>query len=409
MEVFVGRQPIFNAKKQIVAYELLYRNKDINAFPVIDSDLATIEVLVNSFLLIGTEKVTRGKPVFINFTKNLLESSIADFLKPSEVVIEILEDVPITPNLVKRVYELKTKGFKIALDDFILNEQVKGYDELFRYVDYIKIDFLLSSMAERYKVERKIQEKFPNIKLLAEKVEAHDEFNVAQASGYELFQGYFFEKPQILTGTSIPPNTIQYLNTLLLLNEREPNVQLIAENIERDLSLTYKLLKMINNTTGQVKSRIQSIKQAIIMIGIPNLRKWIYFVAMSERQLENDEEFFEEVIRSSLFRAKVCEMLAKRNNKQNPSEYFLTGMFSLIDTLLRSTLEEIVQRLPLSERVIHTLLGQPTEMTPYLQFSIALSKLEWDKLELLGADVGLDVYEMDELYSEALSWAEKSF
>ncbi|KYG89434.1 HDOD domain-containing protein [Metasolibacillus sp. FSL H7-0170] len=408
MEVFVGRQPIFNANKQIIAYELLYRNKNLTAFPMINEDVATIKVLINSFLHIGAEKITQGKPVFINFTENLLESSIDQLLKSSQVVIEILENVQITPKLIQRVRELKEKGFKVALDDFVLDKQVESYNELFQYIDYIKIDFLATTLEERKKIERKVQEKFPHIQLLAEKVEEYDQFKTAKASNYQLFQGYFFEKPQIVKGNSIPPNTIPYLNILLLLSEENPNVQLIAENIEKDLSLAYKLLQMINNATGHVKVRIYSIRQAIMMIGIPNLRKWIYFVAMGERQIDDEEDFFEEIMRASLFRAKVCEILAKRNRKKNHPEYFLVGMFSLIDILLKSTLEEIVQKLPLSNRVIDTILGQQTEMTPYLQFSMALDKLEWDKLQALGENIGLNIHEMDELYSEALAWAEKS-
>ncbi|WP_342559286.1 HDOD domain-containing protein [Metasolibacillus sp. FSL K6-0083] len=408
MEVFVGRQPIFNANKQIIAYELLYRNKNLTAFPMINEDVATIKVLINSFLHIGAEKITQGKPVFINFTENLLESSIDQLLKSSQVVIEILENVQITPKLIQRVRELKEKGFKVALDDFVLDKQVESYNELFQYIDYIKIDFLATTLEERKKIERKVQEKFPHIQLLAEKVEEYDQFKTAKASNYQLFQGYFFEKPQIVKGNSIPPNTIPYLNILLLLSEENPNVQLIAQNIEKDLSLAYKLLQMINNATGHVKVRIYSIRQAIMMIGIPNLRKWIYFVAMGERQIDDEEDFFEEIMRASLFRAKVCEILAKRNRKKNHPEYFLVGMFSLIDILLKSTLEEIVQKLPLSNRVIDTILGQQTEMTPYLQFSMALDKLEWDKLQALGENIGLNIHEMDELYSEALAWAEKS-
>lgn len=406
--MFVGRQPIFNANKQIIAYELLYRNKNLTAFPMINEDVATIKVLINSFLHIGAEKITQGKPVFINFTENLLESSIDQLLKSSQVVIEILENVQITPKLIQRVRELKEKGFKVALDDFVLDKQVESYNELFQYIDYIKIDFLATTLEERKKIERKVQEKFPHIQLLAEKVEEYDQFKTAKASNYQLFQGYFFEKPQIVKGNSIPPNTIPYLNILLLLSEENPNVQLIAQNIEKDLSLAYKLLQMINNATGHVKVRIYSIRQAIMMIGIPNLRKWIYFVAMGERQIDDEEDFFEEIMRASLFRAKVCEILAKRNRKKNHPEYFLVGMFSLIDILLKSTLEEIVQKLPLSNRVIDTILGQQTEMTPYLQFSMALDKLEWDKLQALGENIGLNIHEMDELYSEALAWAEKS-
>ncbi|MEC1179429.1 HDOD domain-containing protein [Metasolibacillus meyeri] len=407
MEIFVGRQPILNVKKEVIAYELLYRSKDLNEFPNIDSDTATVKVLVNTLLLFGAERVMKEKPVFVNFTENLLYSSIFDWLEPTQIIIEILEDIPITKKLTARVRRLKEKGFQIALDDFILNEQIEEYDELFQYVDYIKIDFLLSPMEERHKVERKVKMNFPHIQLLAEKVETYDDFNIAKNLGYTLFQGYFFEKPQTLAGTSIPSNTIQYLNTLVLLNDEEPDVQLVAESIENDLSLTYKLLQTINITTVQSKSKIQSVRQAIMMIGIPNLRKWIYFIAMSEQHFGDSGGFYEEIMRSSFFRAKVCELLANRHHKQNPSEYFLTGMFSLIDTLLRSNLEEILQKLPLSNNVIHTLLGHQTDITLYLQFSITLSKLEWDKLEEIGAALGLDAYEMDDLYNEALTWAEK--
>jgi len=282
MEVFIGRQPIFNLHEQIVAYELLYRSKNVDAFPMVDSDAATVDVLVNSFLSIGIEEVTNGKPCFVNFTENLLMSSINEYLNPSQVVIEILEDVPLTPKLVERVIELKSYGFKIALDDFILDEHVQIYDELFVHIDFIKVDFLLSPLLERMEIENKVKEKFPHIKLLAEKVETRNQFEVAKHSGYELFQGYFFEQPQILKATDIPVNTIQYFYIISLLKEEEPNIQLLSENIERDISLTYKLLQMVNNSSRRSKSKVRSIKQAILILGIADLRKWIYLLAMRE-------------------------------------------------------------------------------------------------------------------------------
>ena len=164
MEVFIGRQPIFNIQEEIVAYELLYRNKNVNAFPLVDSDSATIDVIVNSFLSIGIDFVTNGLPSFINFTENLLSSPLLDYLDPNKIVIEILEDVPLTEELVDRVRELKKQGYKMALDDFIFDEKVTVYDELFTYIDYIKVDFLLSSFENRLKVEDKVKRQFPHIK-----------------------------------------------------------------------------------------------------------------------------------------------------------------------------------------------------------------------------------------------------
>ncbi|AHN23173.1 EAL and HDOD domain-containing protein [Lysinibacillus varians] len=408
MEVFIGRQPIFNLHEQVVAYELLYRNKNVNSFPDVDSDAATVDVLVNSFLSIGIEEVTKGKPCFVNFTENLLMSSIDEFLDPSQVVIEILEDVPLTPNLVKRVIELKSHGFKIALDDFILKGNVPIYDTLFPHIDLIKVDFLISSLVERMEIENMVKENFPHIKLLAEKVETQEQYRVAKHSGYEFFQGYFFEQPQIIKAMDIPANAIQYFHIISLLKEEEPNVHLLAENIERDISLTYKLLQMINNSSKRSKSKIRSIKQAILLLGLANLRKWIYLLAMREFDGRADTDLFQELMQTSLFRAKVCEKLAKRNYKQNFSEYFLVGMFSLIDAILQRPMNVILQQLPFSEAITETILGGQTEMTPYLEFSIALGKLDWQRLEELAPQINIEMASIDLLYNEALEWAETS-
>lgn len=409
MEVFIGRQPIFNLHEQVVAYELLYRSKNVNAFPMVDSDAATIDVLVNSFLSIGFEEVTKGKPGFVNFTENLLMSSIHEFLNPSQVVIEILEDVPLTSQLVERVIELKKQGFQIALDDFMMDDQVEVYDELFEQIDYIKVDFLASSIVKRMEIENKVKEKFPHIQLLAEKVETRHQFEVAKSSGYVLFQGYFFEQPQIIRATDIPANAIQYIHIISLLKEEEPNIHLLAENIERDISLTYKLLQMINNSSKRSKSKVRSIKQAIVLLGVSNLRKWIYLLAMREIDIDADSDLFKEVMCTSLFRAKVCEKLAKLAYKKNFSEYFLVGMFSLIDTLLQRPMNVILQQLPFSEAITNTILGFETEMTPYLEFSITLSKLDWPRLEELAVQLNIQLVDIDLLYYEAIEWAEKSF
>ena len=228
MEIFIGRQPIFNINEKIVAYELLYRNKNINAFPLVDSDAATVDVLVNSFLSIGIDEVTKGRPCFVNFTGSLLMGTMLDYLDSTKVVIEILEDVAITMELIERVAELKQQGFKIALDDFVLDKNVAIYDELFKYIDYIKVDFLMTPLLERMEIENKVKNQFPHIKLLAEKVETRNQFEVAKHSGYLLFQGYFFEQPQIIKSTDIPMNTLQYFQIIALLREEEPDINLLS-------------------------------------------------------------------------------------------------------------------------------------------------------------------------------------
>ncbi|WP_332648609.1 EAL and HDOD domain-containing protein [Lysinibacillus sp. 54212] len=409
MEVFIGRQPIFNLHERVVAYELLYRNKNNNSFPLVDSDAATVDVLVNSFLSIGIDEVGNGRPCFVNFTENLLMGPLTDYLDPANIVIEILEDVPITKKLISKVAELKEKGFKIALDDFILDESVQIYDELFTYIDYIKVDFLFSPLLERMEIESKVKSNFPHIKLLAEKVETRNQFDVAKHSGYSLFQGYFFEQPQILKSTDIPANTIQYFQIMSLLRDNEPNINELAESIERDISLSLKLLQLINNSTKRSKSKVRSIKQAILMLGLSELRRYIYLLAMRDMQNKDNNDLFIELMRRSLFRAKVCEKLAKLNYKKNFSEYFLVGLFSLIDSLLNRPLNLILKQLPFSEEIAETISGGNTEMTPYFNFSIALSKADWETVDQLGSQLKLSKDAIMQIYSDANDWVEETF
>lgn len=409
MEVFIGRQPIFNLHEQVVAYELLYRNKDGNSFPILDSDAATVDVLVNSFVNIGIEEVSKGRLSFVNFTYNLLMGPLTDYLEPALVVIEVLEDVPITEQLVGRLRELKNKGFKIALDDFVLDDTVQIYDELFAYVDYIKVDFLHSQLLERIAIERKVRAKFPHIQLLAEKVETRRQFDVARHSGYTLFQGYFFEQPQLIRSTDIPANTLQYFQILALLRDEEPNINKLAESIERDISVSYKLLQLINKSPKRTKTKIRSIKQAILMLGLTELKKWIYLLAMREVNRRNDTDVFSELMRISLFRAKVCEKVAKLHYRQNFSEYFLIGLFSLIDSLLRRPMSMILQQLPFSEEIAETIGGGETEMSPYLQFSTALSKADWEQVEKYAEKLELTKEAVIQIQVEAEEWVEETF
>lgn len=408
VEVFIGRQPIFNKEEEIVAYELLYRNNNTNKFPEIDSDLATIDVLINSFLTIGIKEVTNGRPSFINFTENLIMQEELDILDPTKMVIELLEDIPITPMLIERLSKLKQKGFKIALDDFVMDEAVLIYDDLFEQVDYIKVDFLFSNEQQRCAIETIVQSKFPHIKLLAEKVETREEFETAKRAGYSLFQGYFFQKPQIIKATDIPVNLFQYFQIISLLRNDETSIDVIAENIEREISLTFRLLKLINNSMTRPKLRIRSIKQAIVLLGLTELRKWIYLLAMKENKIQQNEDVYKELMYASLFRAKVCERCARINHKVNYSEYFLVGLFSLIDTLLKRPLNSILAQLPLSETILETIAGAKTEMTPYLQFSKAVNKLDWPEIERLHKQLNVSIDEVLPMYEEVKVWVDNA-
>lgn len=407
MEIFIGKQPIFNAYEEIIAYELLYRSKKINkATNQLDGNHATVDVLINSFLSIGIEELSKGKPVFINFTEELLMADFLDYFNPEKLVIEMLEDIIITEPIIDRVRELKGLGYLIALDDFTLDVYTPMHDSILPFIDYIKIDFLLTTSEERKHTKNKIHSINPAIKFLAEKVETHEEYNEGREAGYVLFQGYFFQKPQIISTKDIPPNTVQYFRLLALLKSEDADMYEISEMIECDISLTYKLLHLINSSESRGRTKIRSIHQAIMLLGLVELQKWIYLLIVRDAKRE-DTDIFNELLQISLFRAKVCEQIARMKGLRNYSEYFLIGMFSNIDSLLQRPLENIIQQLPFSEDIINTIVHQNTEMAPILHLSIALNSLNWERITDLCEELDIPSEQMDIIYYNTLEWIQQ--
>lgn len=409
MDIFIGKQPIFNIHETIVCYELLYRSKNKNQTPSqFDGNLATVDVLINSFLSIGINELSKGKPVFINFTEELLMADFLDYFSPDNLVIEILEDVIITETIIHRVRELKSLGYRIALDDFTLKNFTAMHEYLLPYIDYIKVDFMLTTAEERLAIQKQLKKLAPTMKFLAEKVETREEYHEALAAGYVLFQGYFFQQPQIISSKEIPANTLQYFRLLALLRDDEADVYEISEMIECDIALTYKLLHLINSSESRGRTKIRSIHQAIMLLGLTELQKWIYLLAVRDAKRQ-ETDVFTELLQISLFRAKVCEQIARMKGLRNYAEYFLIGMFSNIDSLLQRPLDKIMQQLPFSEDIINTIIYQNTDMAPILHLSMALNSLNWELISELGNELSIPSDQIDLIYYNTLEWVQFVF
>lgn len=404
MNLFMARQPIFTVDEHVFAYELLYRNSETNAFPSISPDQATIEVLIHSFVTVGVERIAQGRPCFINFTETLLKEKVAESFPPQHVIIEVLEDVPITPELIDTLRKLKQKGYSIALDDFVLKENTNLYNELFILTTYIKVDFMNSTAAERLAVEEKVKNGFPHIVLLAEKVETHEEFERAKEAGYKLFQGYFFAKPQLIRSADMPLNAVAYFHLIKLLQAEEIDIDSITHLIERDVSLSYHLLKLVNSPALRTRAKIKSIKQAVMMLGFIELTKWLYVLVL--REIEDDlPGETQELLESALFRAKACEELAKKTQAGNAAEFFLAGMFSLVDVLLGCGISDVLKQIPLSDQVNETLTGHTTAITPYLELVVGMDIVDWNVIGEKAQELGLDAETVKIIYENARLWA----
>lgn len=396
MDVFLARQPILDKFNKLFGYELLFRDSENNMYYSDDGDKATVGVIKNSFINIGIDKVTGGKKAFINFTENILKSGIFEVLPPTSVIVEVLEDIEPTEEVLELCKKLKTLGYVIALDDFVYSAK---YRKLIDIADIIKVDFKITKGQERKKIIEQVNS--ATIKFLAEKVETLEEFNEAVSLGYSYFQGYYFSKPLIISGKRISENKIIHMKLLKEISSKNFTIDSIENLIKRDLSLSFKLLKLINSANYSFRSEIKSIKQALALLGEKELKNWLYLIVF--KTLGEDKP--EIIIINSLTRAKFAELIAEKNSKEyNQYNAYLLGMLSMVDLLLDRPLHEILEELLIPLEVKAALNGINNEYRKLLNLVIEYEKGQWHKVSEISRDLKLDEKWLPKAYYEAISY-----
>lgn len=398
MDIFLARQPILDRFNRLIGYELLFRDNERNTYQGEDGDKATIDVIKNSFINIGIEKVTGDKKAFINFTESILKSDIFEVLPAKSVIIEILEDIEPTEEIVELCRKLKAKGYVIALDDFIFS---KKYEELLKIVDIIKIDFKITKGDARRTVINQINSS--RIKFLAEKVETMEEFNEAVSYGYEYFQGYYLSKPLMISGKKIAENKAIYIKILQEINSENFTIESMESLIKKDVSLAFKLLKLINSSYYNFASEIKSIRQALALLGEKEMKKWLYLIVF--KTIGEDKP--EIIIINSLTRAKFAEIISKKIKVEvDPFNAYLTGILSMIDLLLDRPIDQILEEILIHKQVKDGLNGiNDNVYRRLLDLIIEYEKGEWDQVLKISKELDLDENDLPQAYYEAIFYA----
>lgn len=396
----MARQPILDKYQRLFGYELLFRDSESNAYQNIDGDAATFEVIRNSFINIGMNKVTQGKKAFINFTENVLKSDIFTIMPPRDVVVEVLETVEPTEEIIKRCSKLKKDGFTLALDDFIFHSK---YERLIELADIIKVDFRATRGEQRRTIIEQV--KSNNIRFLAEKVENLEEFNEAVELGYTYFQGFYFSKPVIMSANKLPENKVTYLRILKEVNSTDFSTERIEKIIKKDVALSYKLLKLINSAKYSFRNSIQSMRQAIALLGEQELKRWLYVIAMQSIGSDKPEHIMVE----SLVRARFMELLAMKNGMQNRSfDAYLIGMLSKMDVLLDIPISEILHELLVPREVEEVLTGKrKDEMYSIYSMVVGYEKSDWDRVQKYASSLDLEQDYVVQAYFDAIAWVNK--
>lgn len=389
----LARQPIFDYNLRVFAYELLFRNSSTDFCANINADaadMATAKVINFAFLEIGMDRVLGDHTGFINLTRNFLLSDDPFPLAKEKVVLEILEDIEPDEEIIAAVKNLVKQGYVIALDDFIFSPKLEPLVEL---ATIIKVD-ILAMTDEELADHVHILRKYP-VKLLAEKVETNAQFNYCRKLGFDLFQGYFFSKPSIIEDKVIPARQQQLLNLIARLQDPDIEFDEIERLISQDPALLYKLTRLLNSAAVGLNKHIDSVKHALVFLGINAIKTWTTIIAMNEIDAIPDE-----LMTMALVRGKMCEKIAPAYG-YSENLGFLVGLFSNLDSMLQRPMDELLKGIPLNDEIVLALTNHGGLLGKMLDDVVAYKTGHWDCVNTDFAS--LEAFA--NIYMDAVEWA----
>ena len=401
MVTFVARQPILDKKLGIYGYELLFRAQSTSvAFDAIEGNFASSEIITNAFHELGIAEVTGGKRAFVNFTETLLLSGIATILPSSVLVVELLENILPTPEVLEACKKLRKRGFKIALDDFILTPE---YSALLSVADIIKIDFMSTPMDKIELFARSLADS--RTTLLAEKIETQEMYEEAVRMGFSLFQGYFFAKPVIVDPSRqrLNPMKINCLRLIRAANDEDFDFRRIANIIKNDVALSYRLLRVLNSAFFGLHYTVKNINQALAILGMVEVKKWVTLVSLNEMSSNKPVE----LMRMALLRAKFLETLAPHMGiPRSADDLFMLGLVSLMDTMMDTAMLDLIEQTNLAENIARPLLTGEGRFAELLRMVIHYERSEWDQMLSMAETLHIEPKTLSDIYLEVARWAD---
>ncbi len=389
---YVARQPIFDREEKVFGYELLFRDGLETAFSG-DKDEASRATLDRS-LLMGLDVLCDGRRAFVNCTRDTLIKGLVTLLPSTLTVVEVLENVPPDPDVIAACRHLKEAGYMIALDDYVADDPREAMAEM---ADIIKVEMQLTTEEQRTEIIKRFG---PRSRMLAEKIETHADFARAREQGFVYFQGYFFRRPETLNTRDLPANSMNYLRMLQEVSRPELDLLGLERLIKVEASVCYRLLRYLNSAMFGLKNQVHSVRHALSMLGDREVRRWVRLVAA----VGAGQQKTSDLVLSALVRGRFAEVLAPRV-EHGESDLFLLGLLSLIDAMLETPMEDILEKIPLDHETKAVLLGQPSVLRPVYQLMLAHESGEWVAAGKLSESLHLDPEEVAGDYWQAQQWA----
>jgi len=401
MEVFVARQPIFDSDMNVFAYELLFRSGPENYYDTAcDGTHSTLSVIASSLMVFGFETLTSGKPAFINFTKKLLLHGTQASLPKELCAIEVVEGIEPDMLVMQACRELKEQGYLIALDDFILHDNKRS---LLDVADIIKVDFLNTTLDERAAIVRECSGR--NISLLAEKVETAEHMQEAFENGYSYFQGYFLERPTVLQSRAVPGSRLNFMRALKQINHGDMELDVLEEIIKQDLSLAYKLIRFTNSTSTGGGVKVKSIRHALDLLSEDDIRSWASMLSLCGSGDIEHNGFHS----AALIRACFCENIAALSGHEGrQSNFFLMGLFSVLDQLIERPLESVLGDLHLHDGIKDALLGETGPYRDVYDLVLAFENADHNSTRAYAQKLSMDKEKLTEVFSNTVHWVNQA-
>ena len=395
--MFIARQPIFNKQLEVYGYELLFRlNSQSTQFGGVSSQGATAAVITGLYES-GIENIVEDKLAFINFDEIFIHSSALELIKPNQMVVEMLEKVKIDKGLMKRLHDIREKGYKIALDDF---EDAYQTYPLSPFASIIKYD-LMATPLETIAADAAAALTQGKV-LLAEKVETQDEFHQAAAMGFQLFQGYFFSKP-IIAGHSCDksPTKLQYFRLISELKKEDPSYDALAELIQQDVTLAYRIMRMASARSNH--DLVSSIRYALTYMGLNEIERWLNILMLQDLGQDKPDE----LMKISIIRSRFAQTLAKRAlmtyNAQHGAG--MMGLFSVLDGILDQSMAEALAGIALPPSIPEALIAGTGPLYPVYELMQAYEKGDWETTLKRSQELKIEEYNLYHDYREAIAWA----
>ena len=402
VQVFIARQPILGLNRRIYGYELLYRSSMRNAYDGCDASVATTSVIANGLMTIGLARLVGNGFAFVNFSRDLLLGEVPLMLPPRSVIVEILETVEMDDAVVARCRDLKKLGFQLALDDVSATEQIRPLAGL---ADIVKVDFRLTTPAQQRQIASDF--KTSQTRLVAEKVETAEEYQRACQLGYTYFQGYYFERPAILTSNRVSSLKSTYIQVLNELTHQDLDYTQLERLFKHDPPMTYRLLRYLNSALFSWASPIHSVRHALSLLGEAELRRWLGLLGLASLAEGKPSA----LIVTAVIRGRFGELVSARTGLgSRSSEMFLMGLLSLFDTVLECPMEDVLAGLGLSNDVREALLGagdESSRLGRVFRLILAWENADWDRVIALSASLSVDTGEVSDVYTEAVNWSDR--